>query len=241
MTTMRRSALALGTLVLLAGPAHAADTALLIGNSNYENKCAVDVTGVPMDVDAMSGHLMNYGYQIVSTADRSGIEMLSDIEGNVPPAGDDYVVYYDGHGEIPVNGSLLGIDCTRTTAADIVLAVDIASDRTLLILDSEASGALGDAVNALDPNFCVITSATGLDAGTRGVFTPCFAAGLEGAADADNNNMVTVAEAAAYAIANCGDGTTTPTWDGGCPDRVLSVGSIAVDATSWGRVKGDYR
>ncbi|MBZ0268054.1 caspase family protein, partial [bacterium] len=218
MTTRLAIALALGACLAGAGPAAAEDTALLIGNSNYSAKCITSLPNVPTDVTLMTGHLMNGGYATVAVADRNSVEMYSDIEGNVPPAPDNYVMYYSGHGDPTLPGALLGVNCSRVTAADIVVLVDTASDRTLLILDSEASGKLADDVNAMDPNFCTITSTTGTDSGTPGVFTPCFAAGLDGAADADDNGMVTVAEAAAYAIANCGDGTTTPTWDGGCPD-----------------------
>jgi hypothetical protein len=73
------------------------------------------------------------------------------------------------------------------------------------------------------------------------VFTPCFVAGLNGAADANHDGSVTVAEAAGYAIANCGDGHTLPTWDGGCPDIVIGTGPVAVSPSSWGQTKAEYR
>ena len=59
--------------------------------------------------------------------------------------------------------------------------------------------------------------------------------------DANGNGEVTVAEAAAYAVANCGDGNTTPTWDGGCPDLPIGMGPVSVQPATWGRVKSAYR
>lgn len=241
MTKRTRLAFALGLAACLAAGPVAADTALLIGNANYGAKCTTSLPNVPADIVLMEGHFMNGGYTNVTVHDRVNFEMFSDIEGNVPPAPDNYVVYYDGHSDPAVPGALRGVDCTRVTAADIAVLVDVASNRTLLIIDAEASGKLADDINAIDPNFCTITSTTGTDAGTPGVFTPCFSAGLDGAADADNNGMVTVAEAAAYAVANCGDGTTTPTWDGDCPDRMITHGAISVDASTWGVTKAKYR
>jgi hypothetical protein len=239
----RRHAIALAawTLLLAAGPVRAAGTALLIGNSDYEPKCHTDLPNVPTDVAMMGGKLATGGYAVVTVADRNGVEMLTDVESNVPAAPDKYIVYYSGHGEVAVQGALLGPDCTRMTADDIVIAVDLASPRTLLILDSCASGSLADAVNALDPAFCTIASTTGSACGTPGVFTPCFVLGLEGPADANTDGMITVAEAAAYAVANCGDGSTTPTWDGDCPDCVITMGSVSVEPTSWGSAKSRYR
>jgi hypothetical protein len=181
------------------------------------------------------------GVVVVAVADENGIEMATDVEANRPPEPEGYVVFYAGLGEPLVSGALVGPDCTRLTPADLQLALDQTIDDTLLILDSCASGAFADAINALDSRICTITASTGSDCPTEGVFTPCFADGLTGPADADGNGMITVAEAATYAIANCGDGLTSPTWDGGCPDVVIGVGPVAVESPTWGRVKARYR
>jgi hypothetical protein len=189
----------------------------------------------------MAMSLSAAGLAVVTVADRSGIEMATDVESNVPAPGSFYVVYYSGLGEPLVDGAPVGPDCTRLTPADLQGALGDAIEATLLILDSCASGDFADAINALDPRICTLTASTGSDCPTPGVFTPCLQAGLDGAADADENGMVTVAEAAAYAVASCGDGLTTPTWDGGCPDRVIGVGTVGVDGGSWGRTKAAYR
>ncbi len=237
----RAVAIGLAALCAAASPAHAANQALLIGNSDYEAKCEEDIPTVPADVGSMAAAVSNAGYAAVAVADRIGIEMTTDAESNVPPPGDEYVIYYVGHGEAAVDGSPLGVDCTRMTPTDLIGALGDAADGTLLILDSCASGDYADAVNALDDRICTITSTTGSDCRPTGVFTPCFVAGLNGAADADHDGLVTVEEAAVYAIANCGDAGTLPTWDGGCPSVPIGVGPVAVDSKSWGEVKARYR
>lgn len=229
-------------IALLATRAVAVPTkALLIGNSVYEPKCSPNFLTVPASVAAMDAGLSTAGMTIVTVADRNGIEMLTDVESNVPPEPEEYVVYYVGLGEPLVDGAPVGPDCTRMEADDLLIALDQTIDSTLLILDSCGSGAFADAMNALDPRICTITASTGSDCPTEGVFSLCFANGLQGAADANFNGMVTVAEAAAYAIANCGDGLTTPTWDGGCPDIVIGMGPVAVAVPTWGSVKARYR
>ena len=240
--TTPRAALAL-TIIgsLVAGPARADKSALLIGNSLYETKCSVSLPTVPNDVALMSAALGNAMYAVSSTADRNRIEMLTDVESLVPPDPDEYVVYYSGLGEPLVAGALVGPDCTRLSPDDLIAALGDAAARTLLILDSCASGAYADSVNALDSRICTITAATGTDCVTPGVFTPCFVDGLNGAADTSGDGVVTVAEAAAHAVANCGDGATTPTWDGDCPDRMVGMGPVALEARSWGSGKADYR
>lgn len=216
--------------------------ALLIGNSDYENKCSADFPAVPGDVAAMQASLTMAGIPVVTVADRNEIEMFSDIESNLPPGPEDeFLLFYEGLGEVLVNGAWVGPDCTRLDPSDLQAVLGDAIAHTVLILDSCASGDFADAINALDPRICTITSATGTDCPTQGVFTPCFTAGLDGAADANEDGSVTVQEAALYAIAACGDGLTTPTWDGGCPDCVIGVGSVAVAPESWGRTKAAYR
>lgn len=227
--------------LLATTAAFAQNTALLIGNSDYENKCAEDLPSVVTDVVLMDAALSNAGYTVVSVANRIGIEMATDVEQNIPPALKAYVIYYSGHGEPAVDGALVGPDCTRLTPDNLWGALGDAMDGTLLILDSCGSGTFSEEINALDDRICVITASTGGDCASKGVFTPCFAAGLTGAADANADGSITVAEAATYAIANCGDGITTPTWDGGCPDRVIGMGPVSVEAASWGRVKAGYR
>lgn len=229
-------------IALLATRAVAVPTkALLIGNSVYEPKCSTNFPTVPASVAAMDAGLATVGATIVTVADENGIEMATDVESNVPPEPQEYVVYYAGLGEPLVDGALVGPDCTRLTPEDLQIALDQTIDTTLLILDSCASGDFANAINALDPRICTITASTGSACPTEGVFSPCFADGLQGAADANFNGMVTVAEAAAYAIANCGDGLTLPTWDGGCPDIVIGMGPVAVAAPTWGLVKARYR
>jgi hypothetical protein len=224
-----------------AEPARAAWTALMIGNSVYESKCAEDLPNVPVDVALMSTALASAGYTIASVGNRSGIQMATDIESNIPPATDKYIIYYQGHAEAPLEGAFVGPDCTRLSPAGMFGALGEDAAHTLLILDSCGSGAFADAMNALDPRICTITASTGTDCVTPGVFTPCFVEGLNGAADANSNGTITVAEAAAYAVANCGNGSTTPTWDGGCPDHPIGVGPVSVDAESWGVTKATYR
>ena len=216
--------------------------ALLIGNSAYEAKCSPDFPSVPADIAAMTMSLSMAGIPVTAVADRNGIEMSSDVESNIPPGVDDkYAIFYEGLGEVLVDGAWVGPDCTRLMTTNLQAVLGDAVANTILILDSCGSGAFADAMNALDPRICTITSSTGSDCPTEGVFTPCFTAGLDGAADTDSDGLVTVQEAAIYAIANCGDGLTLPTWDGGCPDCVIGVGSVAVEPTSWGRTKSAYR
>ncbi len=219
----------------------AQNTALLIGNFDYEAKCAEDLPSVVNDLALMDPALANAGYFVVISENRSGVEMATDVETFVPPSPKVYVVYYSGLGEPLVDGSPVGPDCTRLTPEDLQGALGGAIDRTLLILDSCGSGQYADAINALDDRICTITASTGTDCPTPGVFTPCFAGGLEGDADSNGDGMITVQEAAIYAIANCGDGNTLPTWDGGCPDAPIGVGPVSVDAASWGMVKALYR
>jgi len=243
MTWMRRLAIALACVaaVSAAGPADAAKTALLIGNSDYEAKCAEDLPSVPNDVALMSTALASASWAIVTAADRNGIEMLTDVESNIPADSAKYVVYYSGHGEPALQGALVGPDCTRMSAADLMAALGDDAARTLLILDSCGSGAFADAANAIDARICTITATTGTDCAAKGVFTPCFTTGLNGAADADDDGMITVQEAATYAIANCGDGATTPTWDGDCADCMIGMGPVSIEARTWGGAKARYR
>ena len=216
--------------------------ALLIGNSIYEGKCSPPFPSVPADVAAMTMSLQTAGIPVMAVADRNGIEMSSDIESNIPPGPEDkYAIFYEGLGEVLVDGAWVGPDCTRLHPTNLQGVLGDAIANTLLIMDSCGSGAFADAINALDPRICTITSSTGSDCPTEGAFTPCFTAGLDGAADTNVDGQVTVQEAALYAIANCGDGNTLPTWDGGCPDCVIGVGSVAVAPTTWGRTKASYR
>jgi hypothetical protein len=231
-----------GSALLIAPePCSAQSTALLIGNSLYEEKCAEDLPSVPNDLVLMDEALGNAAYSVVSVENRSGLDMVTDVESNVPPLHKIYVVYYSGHGEPAVEGSPVGPDCTRMTPELLQGALGEAIDGTLLILDSCGSGTFAEAINALDDRICTITSTTGTDCAQKGVFTPCFAQGLMGAADANGNGEVTVAEAGAYAVAHCGDGNTTPTYDGGCPDVPIGMGPVALQPATWGRVKAGYR
>ncbi len=245
MKTTRHDSSRIGWLIaaVLVSPAavSAQNNALLIGNSDYENKCSEDFPTVPNDLVLMNGALSNAGYSIVTVENRIGIEMATDIESNIPPDPKVYIVYFSGLGEPLVDGALVGPDCTRLTPDGVLGPLGDEIDRTLLILDSCASGKFAEEINALDDRVCTITSTTGTDCGTPGVFTPCFAEGLNGAADTSGEGIVTIQEAAIYAIAHCGDGTTLPTWDGGCPNVPIGMGPVSVDAASWGQVKAEYR
>lgn len=228
-------------LVAWASDSAAQKKALLIGNSNYEPKCSFDFPTVPGSVAAVAGPLGAAGYAVTTVADRNGLSMRTDVESNVPADTSKYVIFYAGLGEPTVGGALVGPDCTRMTAQNLFDAAGTAISHTLVILESCASGDFADALNALDPSVCTITASTGSACPTEGVFSPCFAQGLTGAADTNGNGMVTVAEAAAYAIANCGDGITAPTWDGDCADCVIGVGTVSVESGSWGSTKASYR
>jgi hypothetical protein len=246
MKTTRRFFHSIGSLLAVAALfvpslSGAQSTALLIGNFDYEAKCAEDLPTVPNDLAVMDAALANADHFVVISENRSGLDMATDVETFVPPAGKTYIVYYSGLGEPLVDGSPVGPDCTRLTPELLQGALGSAIDGTLLILDSCGSGQYADAMNALDDRICTITASTGTACPTPGVFTPCFAAGLEGDADVNNNGIITVQEAAIYAIANCGDGITLPTWDGGCPDVPIGMGPVSVDAASWGRTKALYR
>lgn len=226
---------------LSAAPASAGKHALLIGNSIYESKCNVSLITVPGDVGLMHSALLNAGATASVASNQTGIDMSTAVESNVPAPSDSYIVFYEGHGDVPVSGSPQGIDCTRMTPANLLGALGDAADGTLVILDSCASGAYADALNALDDRICTITSTTGSDCRAVGGFTTCFVAGLTGAADANFDGAVTVQEAAGYAIANCGSEGTIPTWDGGCPELMIGMGPVSVNAHSWGSVKALYR
>lgn len=234
--------IACGAFGFAAAHAEMPAKALLIGNSDYENKCSPDFPAVPGDIAAMQGSMTMAGIPVVAVADRNEIEMFTDIESNLPPGPEDkFLLFYEGLGEVLVSGAWVGPDCTRLDPADLQAILGETIAHTVLIMDSCTSGDFANAINALDSRICTITSATATDCPTEGAFTPCFTTGLDGAADANEDGNVTVQEAAEYAIANCGDGFTTPTWDGGCPDCVIGVGSVAVEADTWGRTKAAYR
>ena len=129
-------------------------------------------------------------------------------------------------------GDLVGVDGGKVTPQDFVGAITDAelgdvSSRTFVKLDSCGSGAFADAVNALKPAIGFQTATTRMGkAGENcsgGLFTTCYAAGLNGLADANSDGQVTVAEAAAYAAANCVFADSVPTWDGNFAELVIGA------------------
>jgi len=112
-------------------------------------------------------------------------------------------------------GELAGVDGLEVTPQDFVGAITTGgvgdvSNRTFVKLDSCGSGAFADAVNAINAAIGFQTAKTGLDCSQGGAagsqFTTCYVEGMNGAADADGNDLVTVAEAAAYADVFCSFG-----------------------------------
>lgn len=141
-----------------------------------------------------------------------------------------YIVWYAGHGDLTNNGALVGINCATVTAADLVR--ELKGREALVILDSCGGGDFANEVNTerggipAENGVGVITAGGKdqcpvADGPQKGLFSECFVNGLNGAADADEDGNVTVAEAMAYADLNCffprppdTPITQAPTWDG---------------------------
>ena len=201
-------------------------TALLLGNTNYDAACLPDLPGVIGDVLNKQSALDNAGWGIVVAPNQAQQQMAEEINNRIP-ASEDYIVWYAGHGDTAAEGALVGTDCVNLTPQEFVDALKDATGRTLVILDSCGSGAFADAVNLIDPTIGFITAATGLQCvgedAQKGFFSRCFVEGLNGLADANADGLVTVAEAAAYAIATCAFTGQDPTWDGDHADWVIGV------------------
>ncbi len=200
-------------------------TALLLGNTNYASACEPDLPGVIGDVLNKQNALENAGWAITSAPNQSAAGMADVIWKRLPTLKKDtevrYIVWYSGHGDTDADGALVGVDCANLAPQDLVDALKDAKGSTLVILDSCASGAFADAVNAINSDIGFITASTDTECVPAGPqkspFSECFVEGLNGAADAGSTGEapgeITVAEAAAYAIANCGGDGYTPTWD----------------------------
>jgi len=133
-------------LTLLGSDASAADTALLIGNKHYPTNpqvCGQELDGAPFDLVMMEMMLGISGWTVVSLADQTRDQILAAIQTHKPAAPSRYIVYFAGHGSTVLadQGALIGVDCQKVTPAAFQAAVGAAKDRTLVILDSCASGA----------------------------------------------------------------------------------------------------
>lgn len=228
-------------LVALAigGPrvAFAQDTALVIGNSDYDQAACLakgwdvdDLSAVVGDVVNKNNALRNAGWSTVVVEDRTAAQMKDDIN-QTGYANKKYIVWYSGHGADPT-GNLLGKDCQELDANEFVTALKGPPYNALVILDScfgadfanAVNAKLGGAANANGVGF--ITGASKGEctwaAEDKSEFTRCFVRGLNGEADGwgpggpggARDGEITVEEAAEYAKANCLYGGKTPTWDG---------------------------
>ena len=224
-----------GLIMLSASASSAQDTALIIGNSDYNAgaNCGpgtswADLPGVVPDVMLKQSKLQNAGWTVVVSENRTAAQMAADITANIPMTGKKYIVWYAGHGRTPPcpganTGQWIGVDGSELTAAQFVAALGAAANRTLTILDSCGGGEFADTVNATTPAIGFITSTTDLECAGKGpgggFFSQCFGGALNSAADqppyGNADGQTTVAEAAAYMLANCDDPPNqTPTWDG---------------------------
>jgi hypothetical protein len=206
---------------------------VIIGNNNYAG-CANDLPGVIGDVLNKQNALENAGWKISIEANQKRAEMVDAINNQWVWDGA-YLVWYSGHGDTGADGALVGVDCENLTPQDFVDALKDAKGNTLVILDSCASGAFADAVNLINASIGFITATTGVECapageGQKSPFTECFVEGLNGVADGAGggivDGLITVAEAAAYAIANCGTIDFTPTWDGDHAGWVIGATKI---------------
>lgn len=255
---VRASLIGLALVATLVGApvATAQNTVLIMGNNDYDPACPPDLPEVIGDVLQKQNALRDAGWTTIVRQNRTAAQMQTDI---APPAGKRYIVWYSGHGVCPGNGALVGVDCANLTPQNLVDSLGTAANNTLVILDSCSGGDFANAVNAINPDIGFITAAgkgeiTPDDQPDKqkSPFTECFVIGLNGAADGAGGGMVDgqirVAEAAAYAIANCANlngFTHTPTWDGdhadwviGGPDNVTA--GIDVFQTPSGSVSKEF-
>ncbi|QDV91235.1 Caspase domain protein [Phycisphaerae bacterium RAS2] len=208
-----------------SGIASAQDTALIIGNHDYDaGSGANDLPGVVPDIALMKSKLENAGWNTVVRTNRTAAQMIADITANSPPGSRKYVVYYAGHGNNNAgqHGQWVGRDGSEMSAQDYVNALGTRANKTLTILDSCGGGEFADTVNGLAPGIGFITSTTDLECADKGpgggVFTQCFGNALNTTADqmpnGNANGETSAAEAANYGINNCGTVDQHPTWDG---------------------------
>lgn len=216
--------------------------ALIIGNSDYSQACEPDLPEVVGDILNKQNPLENAGWTTVITSNQTKAQMMASVNNR---RGDPrYIVWYSGYANTGNNGALLGIDCDDMTAGELMSALKDTADNTLVILDSCASGAFADEANALvegpstSNGLGFITATTGSECAKGGeqksFFTGCFVEGLSGPADdpangGNGDGVITVAEAAAYAVDDpddpndhaCTNETQHPTWDGEHGDWVI--------------------
>lgn len=235
--------IAIAASVLCPCASNAQDTALIIGNDDYTpGSGQQDLPGVIPDVNAMDNALTRAGWTTVVSRNRTGPQIRADITANIPPNGKKYLVYYAGHGNnLPgQHGQLVGVDGSLVTDAQYVAALGAAANRTLTILDSCGGGWFSNAVNAINNAIGFITSTTNDQCADKnaagGLFTQCFVMGLNGLADANGDGDVTVAEAAAYALANCAFPGQDPTWDGDYADCVIGSAAPIPTVPEWGMI-----
>ncbi len=177
----------------------------------------------------------NAGWTIVNHEDLTKAEMRDAID-DIPnlPTNKKVILWFSGHGG--AGGNLVGVDGVEYTVANLIADLGAAADRTLLKLDSCGSGAFAaaaDAAAGAEPNgLGHITATAGAGctpAGAGGAgspFTTCFVKGLNGAADTNEDGIVTAKEAGIYAKEPCGgayddNDTTHDNWE---------LGNTKVDA-----------
>ena len=162
MNRFSKLAARLAALLALASMSSAADTALLIGNSTYGASCGPDLEGPPFDLDMMQMMLRFSGWTIVSLNNQTRDEILAAVLANKPAAPSRYIIYFAGHGSVMPgdNGALVGVDCQLVTPAAFQAAVGTAKDRTLVILDSCASGLFARAVEDANSKPGFLTAVT---------------------------------------------------------------------------------